>query len=181
MLSTSYEVATTSPIAKQLIISQAIDDERLYSSDFFMKDYTQDLTEFQCLVLTVYHEAKGEPRAGRKAVAFVIHNRVEKSIRSQDKGRIVPWGTSFCETVFQDKQFSFIADRWPDNIKDYNAIKKIADMCYDLMYNGGFTLKKSPVGKAYFFNSLESPYDWVYNHEYEYVTTIGNHHFYGFK
>lgn len=54
--------------------------------------------ETECLALSVYWEAKGEPLEGQLAVAQVILNRVER-------GR---FGDSICGVVKAPRQFSFV-------------------------------------------------------------------------
>jgi spore germination cell wall hydrolase CwlJ-like protein len=48
-----------------------------------------------CLALNVYHEARGEPVEGRKAVALVTRNRAQQN------------GHGVCWEVFRYKQFSW--------------------------------------------------------------------------
>jgi len=52
-----------------------------------------------CLSLALYHEARGEPLNGQRAVAEVIMNRVE-SDRFPD---------TICGVVMQPNQFSFVS------------------------------------------------------------------------
>lgn len=54
-----------------------------------------------CLALNIYHEAAFEPLTGQYAVALVTINRARE--RKLD----------ICDTVFQDKQFS-----WANNARD---------------------------------------------------------------
>jgi len=51
--------------------------------------------ELDCLVINAYHEARGEGRIGRLLVTQVVINRAEIASKS------------FCEIVFQPKQFSW--------------------------------------------------------------------------
>ena len=51
-----------------------------------------------CLSLALYHEARGEPLNGQRAVAEVIMNRVESN-RFPD---------TICGVVMQPNQFSFV-------------------------------------------------------------------------
>ena len=57
-----------------------------------------------CLALNVYHEAPFEPLYGQYAVALVTINRAKQ--RHLD----------MCDTVFQDKQFS-----WANNARDVHG------------------------------------------------------------
>jgi N-acetylmuramoyl-L-alanine amidase len=51
--------------------------------------------ELDCLIINAYHEARGEGKVGRLLVTQVVMNRAEKASKS------------FCEIVFQPKQFSW--------------------------------------------------------------------------
>lgn len=53
-----------------------------------------------CLTRNVYHEARGEPYAGKLAVAQVTWNRVQSR----------QWGSSVCNVVYAPAQFSWTAD-----------------------------------------------------------------------
>jgi Cell wall hydrolyses involved in spore germination len=120
------------------------------------------LSEVECLATAMYHEARGEGERGIKAVAFVIYNRT-KSQRFATN--------SICSVIMQKSQFSFVSDKNPDNIKDWKMYNAILAMAYDLVHNGGFQSKQSPVGNALFFNSLSK-------RAKNFITRIGNHYFY---
>ena len=57
-----------------------------------------DAKELRCLALNIHYEARGEPFAGKLAVAHVAINRL------YDKA--FP-GVSLCEIIFQPRQFSW--------------------------------------------------------------------------
>ena len=54
-----------------------------------------------CLALTIYHEARGEPLQGQKAVAHVVINRVKHPDYPDD----------VCAVVYQGGQFSWVRQR----------------------------------------------------------------------
>lgn len=54
--------------------------------------------EMECLAGAVYFESRGEPLAGQLAVARVVVNRAESDV----------FPDSYCDVVFQRKQFSFV-------------------------------------------------------------------------
>lgn len=54
---------------------------------------SNDLSEYTCLVSAVWHEARGEPPIGQRAVIDVIYNRAVES------------GKSICDVVSAPKQF----------------------------------------------------------------------------
>jgi hypothetical protein len=67
-----------------------------------------DAAQLHCLALNVYHEARGEPEAGKFAVAVVTLNRVRSS----------RFPHTVCRVVWQRGQFSWTHDGKPD--KPYN-------------------------------------------------------------
>ena len=56
--------------------------------------------ETACLTKNVYHEARGEPYAGKLAIAQVTLNRVDSR----------QWGFSVCNVVYAPSQFSWTTD-----------------------------------------------------------------------
>lgn len=122
------------------------------------------LSETECLATAMYHEARGEGERGLKAVAFVIYNRVKSGL----------FPSSYCQVVLQPSQFSFTADRHPDNIKEWGTYEKVLAMAVELVDNGGFQRTTSPVGGALFFDSFPR----VVSRGRRFVATIGNHHFF---
>jgi len=57
----------------------------------FMIQYNKDNQEVRCLALNIYHEARGEPKAGQYAVAEVTMNRVRSKY----------YPDTVCEVVYQ--------------------------------------------------------------------------------
>jgi spore germination cell wall hydrolase CwlJ-like protein len=126
------------------------------------------LTDTECLATAMYHEARGESSHGIKAVAFVIYNRVKSNL----------FPSSFCEVVLQKSQFSFVSDKNPDNIREWNIYEKVLALAIDLVENGGFQQASSPVGNALFFNSFKRASTWKHSSGRKFVATIGGHHFF---
>lgn len=58
------------------------------------------LKEFNCLVKNIYHEARGETKAGRVAVGLVTMNRL----------RDPRYPNTICKVVYQPGQFSWTTD-----------------------------------------------------------------------
>lgn len=114
-----------------------------------------------CLVVNIYHEARGEPLKGQIAVANVVMNRVASK----------HYPDTVCAVVFQRKQFSWTLS--PSKVKalvpfDFQiytvAAQALAGTLVD--YSGGST---------HFHTTAINPY-WASSKTY--VTTIGNHRFY---
>ncbi len=102
-----------------------------------------------CLALAVYHEARGEPLIGQKAVAEVVMNRVA-SDRFPD---------TICGVVMQPKQFSFVStngwagiptdpDVWADAVNiSQDAIGNHLDGIDELLAVGAELEKACLLGK----------------------------------
>jgi N-acetylmuramoyl-L-alanine amidase len=114
-----------------------------------------------CLMVNIYHEARGEPIKGQMAVASVVMNRVAHS----------RFPNSVCDVVYQRKQFSWTLDTHKLRMTpkfDYQ-IYRVALMALKghlIDYTGGAT---------HFHTTAINPY-WTSNKVY--LTTIGNHVFY---
>lgn len=81
----------------------------------------------ECVVEAVYHEARGEPQDGWKAVIEVILNRSNMS----------EYPNSLCEVVHQNKQFSYRNGDKKNNLQ-YNEPKKLYEITktvYEHLYN----------------------------------------------
>lgn len=61
-------------------------------------EWLPDASERHCLTQALWHEARGEPDVGIRAVATVILNRVDSGL----------YGATICKVINQHKQFSFI-------------------------------------------------------------------------
>lgn len=126
------------------------------------------LSDTECLATAMYHEARGEGTIGLRSVAFVIYNRVKSALFPKD----------YCSVVLQKSQFSFTADRHPDNIKEWDIYSKILEMSVNLIDRKGFETITSPVGNALFFDSFAKPRKRVYSNHRKYIARIGKLNFY---
>lgn len=84
-------------------------------------------SNFMCLAVAVYHEARGESHAGQLAVGSVIVQR------AATPGR---WGTTICD-VIKPVQFSFLneAGRFP-RIDDYAAWNRARTVAAFILLSG---------------------------------------------
>ena len=115
-----------------------------------------------CMALTVYHEARGEPIAGQRAVAHTVMNRVADP----------RWPNSVCRVTRQKGQFSWIGqvNPLPDNEHAWTRAVLISKyvMARSNVDNTG--------GATYFHTASIVVPNWV-----AWVTKtrrIGNHIFY---
>jgi N-acetylmuramoyl-L-alanine amidase len=77
--------------------------------------------QFLWLTLCVYHEARGEPPEGQRAVVHVILNRVEKRKKSAK------------EIILQPFQFSWANQGKRPPIKDYTALEQCGVSVYEAL------------------------------------------------
>jgi hypothetical protein len=88
--------------------------------------------DWQCLVSAVYHEARGEPAKGKRAVLEVVLHRSAKS------------GKSICEVVAQKRQFPWFKKKGlvplnPETLLHYNQALEYGPVLKDekfLYFNG---------------------------------------------
>ena len=106
--------------------------------------------QVQCVAQAIYHEARGEPDAGKRAVGHVIMNR--SKVR-----KITP-----CQVIKQPNQFHFKV-RVSYSGADWNKALQFAK-----------NLGSDPTGGAHYFHSKRVNPNWGKR----LVTVIGNHLFY---
>lgn len=128
--------------------------------------------DFECLVMTLYHEARSESTEGILAVAFVVLNRVESP----------RYPKSICKVVKQQMvrgvwQFSFWKNKhltkkpMKGNVRE--RIERLAQQALD-MHQGGFDVSE---GSMYYHTKKVKP-SWRKSRELRKVRVIGNHIFY---
>lgn len=77
-------------------------------------DYSIYNKEKNCLVSALYHEARGESEEGLRAVLSVIKNR--KNAKA--------FPSTFCEVIYQPRQFSFAGKSQKVAVKPVKALDK---------------------------------------------------------
>lgn len=127
--------------------------------------YSSSHKEIDCLAKIIYHEARGEPKIGRHAVAAVTLNRA--------KHRQFP--STVCRVMTQPGQYSWV--RRNPKIRDHKTFKQIKEETRDLyhQYRSKGSIKGLPSSyrKALFFRSSGS------NPKMKYIGKIGRHKFWG--
>lgn len=79
-----------------------------------------------CVALTVFHEARGEPMAGKLAVAHVINNRAHGNV------------SRYCSVVHSKGQFSvkgksrvdFSSGEWRDSLAVARSFRSFPDLSH---------------------------------------------------
>jgi spore germination cell wall hydrolase CwlJ-like protein len=108
--------------------------------------------ETACLAKAIYHEARGESRPGKLAVAWVVLNRTKNN----------KFPSTACEVIYQPYQFT--------NIKFTN---KIPEEYFKLAYEAKLLHNNNKFPALYFHNLKVKP-RW----NKKPLTKIGNHVFY---
>jgi N-acetylmuramoyl-L-alanine amidase len=127
----------------------------LYSEEVPEQLFSQQ--DVRCLELNIHHEARGEPLAGKKAVALVTLNRAKSGKFPSD----------VCSVVYQKYQFSWTA-YVPKNTK-LKVDPHITEIAIAALSN---KYKDFTRGALYFHNGT------VESFKRREVTRIGNHIFY---
>jgi spore germination cell wall hydrolase CwlJ-like protein len=123
------------------------------------KDTSELSAELRCMELNLYHEAKGESKAGILAVGHVTLNRVSD--------RRFP--NTICGVVYQRLQFSWVHTK--KKTAKTKVPKRIRDIAYKLVVLK--TYKDNTEGSLFFHNHTVNP-AWYKNPR----VVIGGHIFY---
>lgn len=118
-----------------------------------------DDASIMCLAKNIYYEARGEPKAGKLAVAKVTLNRVASP----------KFPDTVCDVVYQKYQFSWTLNH-KRKIIDNSAWGESLELARHAI-DTKLTYLNLPV--LYFHNATVSP-DWGK----KLVAKIGNHYFY---
>ena len=117
--------------------------------------------KLECLTANIYYEARGEPLAGKLAVALVTLNRV--------KSKNYP--NSICEVVYQKRQFS-----WTNKIPTKKINPKLWQQASEIAVKAYLNPKILGNFKATHYHNLTVKPKWSY--KLTFVKQIGNHIFY---
>ena len=120
-----------------------------------------------CLALTIYHEARGEPVQGQKAVAVVVLNR------SRERKLTV------CQVIAQKGQFAWVSEKQimgtnrkpnPNKLPVGDSWEKSKRLAKEV-----WSSRKILGNITYFHHKKETPY---WGKKKEKVMVVGNHVFY---
>ena len=125
--------------------------------------------QIMCIAVAIYFEARGEPLAGRFAVAEVVINRMRDPRYPSDACSVVYDGGE----ALHECAFSFYCDGKSDqpdlNSVDWDSAQRVAQAVYEG--------RSAPVvGEATHYHAKRVHPDWVLGSHV--VATIDNHIFY---
>jgi spore germination cell wall hydrolase CwlJ-like protein len=126
--------------------------------------------EYDCMVLNLHHEARGEKTTGMIAVANVVLNRV--------KHRKFP--NNVCSVVYQKHQFSWVKDKRIKRVTPDKASDKAKLIAYEAIVNQ--SLKDKTRGSLY-FKTKTARFSWLNPEKPQVVrvAAIGNHEFFVYR
>ncbi len=122
-----------------------------------------------CMALNIYHEARGEPLAGRIAVAHVVMNRV------QARG----WPNSVCGVIGQSMQFSWtLKDTWEPSYDSeaWLSARVVAEKVLSYSSNGTRQVADPSLGATHYHADWIKQPNWAKNMRF--LLSIGHHRFY---
>jgi N-acetylmuramoyl-L-alanine amidase len=122
--------------------------------------------EIECLAKTIYHEARGEPEIGKKAVAIVLMNRAKSA----------NFSNSICRVVLEEGQFPWKLNRRIAK-KDAQTFMKIRKLATSL-YKSYHVKRRLPRGLTILRNALFFSKKGFKNRNLKFVAKIGSHRFY---
>lgn len=134
-------------------------------------DTSEQHKELQCIKNALWHEARGEPEKGIRAVMSVIYNR--------KKHKNYP--NTFCKVILQDKQFSAFNDNKelamkrlkPLREQDKQAYRVVAGVAKEAV-QGAFKPVLEP--SVLWYTHIKVKNKWT--RKFKRVIVLGNHSFY---
>lgn len=130
-------------------------------------------TALICLAMNIYHEARGEPLAGRIAVAEVVFNRVVSPKFPNTICEVVKDGHYYQGHPVRNKcQFSWWCDGKSDLPKDTVQWGEAINLARTMMDKTHVDITE---GALYYHATRVSPY---WSSHYDVTVTINNHIFY---
>ena len=130
---------------------------------------TQLIAEHRCLSQALYYEARGEGRAGEKAVAEVVFHRMNTG----------NFGHSICTVVYEGSghpgcQFSFTCNGDLDRPREESAWKKSEQLAAQIL-TGEVLLHDATGGATHYHATWVNPF---WSPTLKMTARIGNHVFY---
>lgn len=123
---------------------------------YIPKAKAEDNRQIECLAKNAYFEARGEGKAGMRAVSHVVMNRVNDS----------RWPSTPCQVIYQKRQFSWTANK---NLAIRNL--DMYELCKDIARKAYYGISSDNSKGSKFFHSISIP-------RRSYIIRIGRHVFY---
>lgn len=128
-----------------------------------------DQREVECLARNIYFEARGEPKLGQVAVAFVTRNRVNAK----------QWPNSVCGVVYDRNkrgcQFSWTCDGRNHVVRNPTSWAVALDIATQVLSN---QIHQDPTLSAVFYHNQHVAPGWSRAPTIRRTVRVGNHTFY---
>jgi N-acetylmuramoyl-L-alanine amidase len=130
-------------------------------------------TALVCLALNIYHEARGEPLAGRSAVTEVVLNRASSAKFPDTICEVVKEGYYYQGSPVRNKcQFSWWCDGKSDQPKDKIQWAEAVNLARTMLNKSHVDITE---GSLYYHSTKVDPY---WSKHYSRTVKINNHIFY---
>lgn len=125
--------------------------------------YQADLSEYNCLVITLWHESRNQSEVGIQWVASVIINRTKHK----------NYPSSICNVVLQNKQFSNVQEAFKRSVilQKQAGYTRVARIAFDSLYGD----LVPPRGILFYHTKAVKP-SW--SKRLKKVREVGDHVFY---
>ena len=159
------EVTLEKPDKNEIIVAPRTKTAQLFNTG---NQVYLSKKEFDCLARNIYWEALREPLIGQLAVANITYNRVLSK----------KWGNTFCQVVFEPKQFSWtnskkLRNAKPKNENQWNRAKHSA-----MLFSKGVRVTNLDDSEFYYAQYIKQP-KWAKTMEKQ--AHIGQHIFFSDK
>lgn len=124
--------------------------------------------EFDCLSRNIYWESLHEPLIGQLAVAQIVHNRVKSK----------KWGNTFCQVIYQPKQFSWTNFKHIRNAKPKNAMQWERAKHSAMLFSRGVRVTNLDKSEFYYADYIKAP---IWSENMKKKAKIGKHIFFAEK
>jgi N-acetylmuramoyl-L-alanine amidase len=125
------------------------------------------LSSVECLAVNAYHEARSEGRIANIMVMGVVLNRVSDARR---------FPNGICDVVFKAKAFSWVGDKYSDEIKNIPQYKRLYRLAEYVLSNQESVIQMTE-GADHYHSVRVSPW-WNSAAGFKKIARVDNHIFY---
>lgn len=127
----------------------------------------RNLTEMECIVLNLYHEARSESDEG---VLFVLGTMLKR--KSSPKAP-----NTFCSVVYKPWAYSWTMDKLSDTVKDTESWVRLYKITAEALIDPQLTMYNTLRVDHYYADYIDAPY-WEKHPKMIFIKQIGVHRFY---
>jgi spore germination cell wall hydrolase CwlJ-like protein len=127
----------------------------------------RNLTEMECIVLNLYHEARSESDEG---VLFVLGSMIKR--KSSNK-----YPDTYCKVVYRPWAYSWTMDKLSDAVKDTEQWDRLYKIAAEGLVNPQLTMYNTGRVDHYYADYIDAPF-WAKHPDMLFIKQIGVHRFY---